>query len=116
MKITHSRLHAEQKATEQTEGSDHVPVEEPNSSITDPNCNPESLGKRSEEPAALRDPLRWFGVVPPSLRDAQGNFQEVVLKNVPDLINLVREIGEVEIDIRRTRKKISKLDRREGEI
>ena len=57
-----------------------------------------------------RDPLQWYGLlIPPPLRSSQVNFKEVVHNLVPTIVNVMMEIKEVEIDIRRTRKRISRL-------
>lgn len=56
------------------------------------------------------DPIKWFGLlVPPALRSAQGNFKEVVDGTVTKLVNTDRSMERLEIEIRRTKKRMSKL-------
>ena len=56
----------------------------------------------------LSDPLRWFGIlVPPALREAQIEFANG-LENVLPLCNLNLEMEELEIEIRRVRKRLGK--------
>ena len=56
-----------------------------------------------------RDPLRWFGVlVPPALRTSQRNFRDAVADRIPALASISKEMREVEIEVRRARKRISK--------
>ena len=60
--------------------------------------------------ATAQDPLKWFGILtPPALRSAQDQFKHVVLSTVPNLANISHEMQVMEIEIRRTRKKILKL-------
>jgi hypothetical protein len=59
-----------------------------------------------------RDPIKWFGVlVPPPLRSAQSKFIEVVEGPVPRLVSQTKELRALEIEIRRTRKSIKKLEK-----
>ena len=64
----------------------------------------------SEEKSSLhRDPLHWFGVfVPPALRASQNSFKSAATADIPSLVNAMREMGTLEIEIRRTRKKLRK--------
>ena len=56
-----------------------------------------------------RDPLNWFGIlVPPALRTSQSNFKDAVADLIPALASISKEISEVEIEIRRARKRIRK--------
>ena len=56
-----------------------------------------------------RDPLNWFGIlVPPALRTSQSNFKNAVADLVPALASTSKEMGEVEIEVRRARKRITK--------
>ncbi|KAL8688691.1 MAG: hypothetical protein Q9218_005463 [Villophora microphyllina] len=62
-----------------------------------------------EAEAPVIDPLRWFGIlVPPTLRTSQSSFKHAVTEIVPSLANISNEMKELEIEIRRTRKKIRK--------
>ena len=55
------------------------------------------------------DPLNWFGIlVPPALRNSQVGFKDAVADLIPALANLSREMREVEMEVRRTRKKLRK--------
>ncbi|KAI4209470.1 MAG: hypothetical protein LQ351_007601 [Letrouitia transgressa] len=61
------------------------------------------------EPKRFQDPLRWFGIlVPPALRQSQGTFKSIVTLIIPALVNSKNDLTQLEIDIRRTRKKIKK--------
>lgn len=56
-----------------------------------------------------RDPLNWFGIlVPPTLRKAQGSFKSALDDVVPAMATVVVQMRQIEIEIRRTRKKILK--------
>ena len=56
-----------------------------------------------------RDPLHWFGVfVPPALRASQNSFKTAAIENIPSLVNSMKEMRLLEIEIRRARKKLSK--------
>ncbi|KAL8784543.1 MAG: hypothetical protein Q9213_003891 [Squamulea squamosa] len=60
--------------------------------------------------SSVSDPLKWFGIlVPPTLRASQASFRKVVIETIPVLANLSKEMKSMEIEIRRTRKKIRKL-------
>jgi len=57
----------------------------------------------------LLDPLRWFGIlVPPTLRDCQSSFKSAATDDIPRLASLVKDMKELEIEIRRARKKLRK--------
>lgn len=57
-----------------------------------------------------RDPLNWFGILVPSvLRASQSEFEVAVMQVVPKLANVLKEMREVEIEVRRARKKLSKV-------
>ncbi|KAL8664487.1 MAG: hypothetical protein Q9202_003037 [Teloschistes flavicans] len=63
-----------------------------------------------EMEAPVKDPLRWFGIlVPSTLRASQSSFKSVVTEIVPYLVNISNEMKGLEVEIRRTRKKIRKL-------
>jgi len=62
--------------------------------------------------ASSMDPLKWYGIlVPPSLKAAQKIFQSVMKDAIPELASITTDIKEVEIEVRRTRKKMRKLGR-----
>ena len=96
-----------------SEKSDDDRSKEISNDKADPDPDPESPSTSNDDlegsSISFRDPLKWFGMVPQSLRDAQGSFQEVMMNNIPTLLNVTRQMAETEIEVRRTRKKISKL-------
>ncbi|KAL9045305.1 MAG: hypothetical protein Q9214_001628, partial [Letrouitia sp. 1 TL-2023] len=56
-----------------------------------------------------QDPLRWFGIlVPSALRQSQGTFKSIVTHIIPALANTKNDMTQLEIEIRRIRKKIKK--------
>ena len=56
-----------------------------------------------------RDPLNWFGIlVPSALRTAQSRFKYVVADLVPALASISKDMREVEIEVRRARKRMKK--------
>ena len=58
------------------------------------------------------DPLRWFGIlVPPELRRAQALFTASVEGAIPDGIDSARRMREIEVEIRKLRKEIRKIDK-----
>jgi len=60
--------------------------------------------------AQYRDPIHWFGLlVPSALRSSQTIFVRAVEENIPEILRLDMELKQAEIDVRRTRKQISKL-------
>lgn len=57
-----------------------------------------------------QDPLRWFGVfVPQALRTSQKHFTESVEVIVSELSSIDSHMRALEIEIRRTRKQMSRL-------
>ena len=66
--------------------------------------------KVAESHHGLLDPLKWFGVLsPPALRSSQQSFQLAVHKTIPRLASIVNEMRLVEIEVRRARKKVTKV-------
>lgn len=58
----------------------------------------------------VQDPLKWFGIfVPPSLRTSQKHFSESVRLIVEDVMTHDSHLKALEIEIRRTKKQLSKL-------
>ncbi|KAL9609453.1 MAG: hypothetical protein Q9167_005782 [Letrouitia subvulpina] len=56
-----------------------------------------------------QDPLRWFGIlVPSALRQSQGTFKSIVTHIIPVLADTRNDMVRLEIEIRRTRKRIKK--------
>ncbi|KAL8952208.1 MAG: hypothetical protein Q9222_001863 [Ikaeria aurantiellina] len=65
---------------------------------------------KSTSTVPAQDPLRWFGIlVPAALKASQASFRKTVTGTIPDLANVSNEMKQLEIEIRRTRKKIKKL-------
>ena len=64
---------------------------------------------QESEQAKLRDPLMWFGLfAPAALKNAQASFKDVVLNVTGELVSVDRRMKAVEIDVRRTRKRLRK--------
>ncbi|EJT78612.1 hypothetical protein GGTG_03711 [Gaeumannomyces tritici R3-111a-1] len=60
-------------------------------------------------PTTRKDPLRWFGLfTPTSLRLAQGQAIEIVEDLLPRIASVDAKMGQVEIQVRRAKKKRSK--------
>ncbi|KUI60741.1 hypothetical protein VP1G_07948 [Cytospora mali] len=58
-----------------------------------------------------KDPLRWFGVLTPlALRQTQGCAIEVVEQVIPKLVSVSAAMQDVEIQVRRARKKRAKAE------
>jgi hypothetical protein len=56
------------------------------------------------------DPLHWFGIlVPPALRASQFSFKRAIVDSIPALASISKEMKELEIEIRRARKKLRKI-------
>ena len=67
------------------------------------------LGDTETGSKITRDPLNWFGIlVPPALRTSQSNFKDAVTGLIPRLASVSKEMREVEIEIKRARKRIRK--------
>ena len=57
------------------------------------------------------DPLKWFGIlIPPALRASQSSFKSAVVDVVPALASLSNQMGEIEIEVRRARKRLRKMN------
>ena len=66
----------------------------------------EEKGKISGLP---RDPLNWFGIlVSPALRASQSIFKSAVIDIIPALASTTNEMKELEIEVRRARKRLKK--------
>ncbi|KAK7717619.1 hypothetical protein SLS64_003114 [Diaporthe eres] len=66
-------------------------------------------GEAGPKKQNARDPLRWFGVLTPlSLRQTQACAAEAVEQVVPRLASLSAEMQDLEIQVRRARKKRAK--------
>lgn len=59
------------------------------------------------------DPLNWFGIlVPSALRRTQSSFKIVAEEIVPQIAMIDRKMRQVEIEVRRVRKKMLQADKR----
>ena len=55
------------------------------------------------------DPLKWFGLLtPPALKTCQTRFKDAV-SSIPSLATVTSNMKELDIEIRRTRKKLRKV-------
>lgn len=72
----------------------------------------EKAGKGGEaKKQSSKDPLRWFGVLTPlPLRQTQGCAIEAVEQVIPKLVSLSATMQDVEIQVRRARKKRAKAE------
>lgn len=69
----------------------------------------EKHGKSKGQKESFSDPLRWFGIlVPPALRSAQTDFAIAVEGPIERIVNLTRQMHQLEHDISRIRKSIKK--------
>lgn len=77
------------------------------------NTSPES-GDEAKDDAAVskpKDPLRWFGVLTPlPLRQAQGQAVQTIEQVIPRLASVNAEMEDIEIQVRRARKKRAKAE------
>ncbi|KAK4106846.1 hypothetical protein N658DRAFT_491470 [Parathielavia hyrcaniae] len=72
----------------------------------------QSSSSSSRKKAA--DPLRWFGILTPlPLRQAQGHAIQAVEDVIPRLATLSVEMGLVELEVRRARKRRAKAEKAE---
>lgn len=56
-----------------------------------------------------RDPLNWFGILlPPALRQSQAAFKSAATEIIPSLVSTVKQMKDIELEVRRTRKKLRK--------
>ncbi len=74
--------------------------------VTAPDSNSSESTASAPE---IRDPIRQFGIlVPPALRVSRTSFQKAVSECLVPLASVEREMQTLEIEIRRTRKKLRK--------
>lgn len=77
-----------------------------NTGPQDPSVTPQDAEKDLK---IIRDPLHWFGIlVPPALRASQNHFKRAAIEDIPALASLTKELREMEIEVRRGRKKLPK--------
>ena len=69
------------------------------------------LDEKDKTSGLPRDPLNWFGIlVPPALRASQSSFKSAIIDIIPALASTTKEMKEVEIEVRRARKRLKKAD------
>lgn len=91
-------------AEEEEAAAAEAPVGEPV-----PAGNDKAEGEAGPKKQNARDPLRWFGVLTPlSLRQTQACAAEAVDQVIPRLASLSAEMQDLEIQVRRARKKRAK--------
>lgn len=74
-----------------------------------PSTDPAEKEGKPKTQKKISDPLNWFGLlVPPALKASQTAFQDAII-TVPRLASLDLQMRELEIEIRRTRKKLKKI-------
>ncbi|KAF3770499.1 hypothetical protein M406DRAFT_245834, partial [Cryphonectria parasitica EP155] len=89
-------------------GDDAGAAEEPGTSKGEEATHENDEGKKKKVPA---DPIRWFGVLtPPALRQAQSCAVDTVEHIIPRLVTVDRAMREVEIEVRRARKRRAKAE------
>lgn len=94
----------EEEKEEEAAAAEGAPPGEP-APATDDKAESEAGPKKQN----ARDPLRWFGVLTPlSLRQTQACAAETVDEVVPRLASLSAEMQDLEIQVRRARKKRAK--------
>ncbi|KAL6850990.1 hypothetical protein ACO1O0_008116 [Amphichorda felina] len=71
--------------------------------------------EKKEEPSKPVNPLRWFGILAPMpLRNAQGLSVETIEQVVPRLVTVNAEMLNLEIEVRRARKKRAKTEQQKS--
>lgn len=88
--------------------------EEPEEPVSD-EAEAEDGAEREKPVKKSKDPLRWFGVLTPqALRSAQASSVKAVQDIIPRLVSVNAEMMEVEIEVRRARKKRAKAEKDQG--
>lgn len=73
-------------------------------------ASPKESGPRATKKKS-KDPLRWFGLITPMpLRQAQAQSVQAVEDIVPRLVSINAEMVQMEIEVRRARKKRAKAE------
>ncbi|KAK8140380.1 hypothetical protein PG984_000446 [Apiospora sp. TS-2023a] len=109
-KVTQGGANSSRQAAEGPEGGEGMKEEaaEPIASSAK-----ETKPKTSEPKAKKKskDPLRWFGLITPMpLRQAQAQSVQAVEEIIPRLVSINAEMAQVEIEVRRARKKRAKAE------
>jgi len=98
------------KIEDQKETTTGSPTPEIPSTRTETETKTRDEKTKSSCTAQYRDPIHWFGfLVPSALRSSQTIFVRAVEEDIPEILRLDMELKQVEINVRRTRKQISKL-------
>ncbi|TKA61598.1 hypothetical protein B0A49_12689 [Cryomyces minteri] len=87
-----------------------APDPEPEVELSKPSEIEEHIKKNLE--SETKDPLKWYGIlVPPALRAAQADFISTVERPVPELVNTAQQMSTVEVEIKRLRKELKKVEK-----
>ncbi|KAJ9134420.1 hypothetical protein NKR23_g10159 [Pleurostoma richardsiae] len=72
----------------------------------------ENESDQAEKPSQKpKDPLRWFGILTPlPLRSVQSQAKKAVDEIIPQLVSVNTEMAELELQVRRARKKRAKAE------
>ncbi|KAG9253938.1 uncharacterized protein F5Z01DRAFT_137537 [Emericellopsis atlantica] len=77
----------------------------------------EEPAPQAEQQRKIGDPLRWYGLFPPaSLRTAQSASIEAVQEVIPRLVTVDVKMQQLEIEIRRARKKRAKAEEKKSKV
>ncbi|MCJ1344037.1 hypothetical protein MMC31_002237 [Peltigera leucophlebia] len=91
--------------------SENVPKSSSQAEFEAPSSGP-ATSKQTTSPPPSCDPLNWFGIlVPSALRRTQTSFKAVVEEIVPRIVTVDREMRQLEIEVRRTRKKLLQAEK-----
>lgn len=72
-----------------------------------------ATSKETTSSTSSCDPLNWFGIlVPSALRRTQSSFKTAAEEIVPRIATVEREMRQVEIEVRRLRKKMMQAEKR----
>jgi hypothetical protein len=102
--------------SEEAEEEDEQDKAEKDKSTTEEDKSNDEKGVKGKEdekkkPKLIKDPIRWYGLfAPPALRSAQTNAVQAVQDVIPRLVTVNAEMLDVEIQVRRARKKRAKAE------
>lgn len=114
-----TEVESEEKKTEEIaeklEQTTLTPKSKPGQTETAEDDHESASETRSEPPLTKsKDPLRWFGILgPPSLRQAQSSASALV-ETIVKLSSIDAEMKDMEIEIRRARKRKVKIEGKAG--
>ncbi|RKU44170.1 hypothetical protein DL546_006549 [Coniochaeta pulveracea] len=87
------------------------PTEKPSDGTTAEGIDASNEKEEKKKTTRSRDPLKWFGILTPMpLRQAQSQAVEAVEQIIPRLASVDAEMVDVEIQVRRARKKRAKAE------